>query len=116
MKPRGHLRLVSPAPDDAKSQGAAEPSLPATRQRSPLRPARPSAAVRKALRRALAHADRMLSVVGFADPRFPRKAADAADTLGRYGAHVARLADELRHALACEERLRLWRKGRPYVE
>jgi hypothetical protein len=64
----------------------------------------------------LADADKMLSAVALADPRFPREAAHAAGRLSRYGAHVAHLADELRQALACEDRLRLWRKGRPYVE
>lgn len=116
MKSRGHLRLVSTAPAETEPKGTAEPSAPSMRRLPPLRPARRSAAVRKALRRALADADNMLSVVDSADPRFPRKAADSAGTLSRYGARVARLADELRHALACEERLRLWRKGQPYVE
>lgn len=116
MRPGGHLRLVSPARADSLKDGAAQPPATPAHRLPPLRPARPSAAVRKALRRALGDADKLLSVVALADPRFPRKAADAADTLGRYGEHVARLADELQHALACEERLRLWRKGRPYVE
>jgi len=116
VKPRGHLRLVSPAPADSESEATAEPFAPVRRQLPPLRPARPSAAVRKALRRALGDAEKMLSVVDCADPRFPHKAADAAGTLRRYGVRVGRLVDELRHALACEERLRLWRKGRAYVE
>ena len=119
MKVRRHLRLVSPAPVDALPEPTAPlspPAVPAKRQPPPLRPARPSAAVRKALRRSLASADKMLSLVAFADPRFPQRAAESVEALGRYGVRVVRLADELRDALACEQRLHLWRKGRRYVE
>ena len=86
------------------------------RRKPPLRPRRPAAAVRKALRHAFGNTERMLEAVGLADPRFPMRAKAAVDTLAAHGTRIAALAAELSDALACEQRYRLWRQGRTYVE
>ena len=86
------------------------------KQRPPLRPRRPAAAVRKALRLAFGNTERMLELVGLADPRFPIMAKAAAETLAVHGKRLAALTAELSDALACEQRYRLWRQGRTYVE
>lgn len=114
-RPR-HLRLVPegspPAPIDPASAFGFKPWPP----KPPLKPPRPSSAVRKAMRMALTNSPAMLRVVSKADARFPGRGADAVDALARHGKRITDLAAELGHALQCEHRYRLWRNGRRYDE
>lgn len=103
--------VTPPAPMPAQVQAQVE-----ERRKPPLRPRRPSAAVRKALRLALANSEQMLETVRLADPRFPSRAKAAVATLAAHGERITTLSAELSVALACEERHRLWKQGRPYVE
>lgn len=122
MRKRRHLHLVrfdrdqvTPATPRAPMP-ALVPAQEEERRKPPLRPRRPSAAVRKALRLALSNTGRMLEAVGLADPRFPSGAKAAVATLAAHGERITALSAELSIALACEERHRLWKQGRPYVE
>ena len=114
---RGDAAPVSGSPSLPTAAGGctADPS-PAQRQRPPIRPRRSAYAVRKSLRLTLTGSERMLCLVAHADPRFPGKAKEAVAALARHGARVVALTEELRAALECEQRYRLWSKGRPYVE
>lgn len=58
----------------------------------------------------------MLEEVALADARFPERSRRAADGVHAHGMRIAALAEELRDALACEHRYRLWRKGKRYGE
>lgn len=115
-----HLHVVRPlTPETAKAiDVSTAPAVagPSMRQRPPLRPLRPSSAVRKSMRLLLAQSELMLAHTGSADARFASRSNKAADALHRYGLRVAALADELRHACECEHRHYLWRQGRRYVE
>lgn len=86
------------------------------RQRPPIKPRRPAAAVRKSLRAALAVSGELVDSVAFADARVPAKARKAVHCLDAHAKRVARLVDELRHAVECEARYHLWRRGKSYVE
>ena len=112
-RPR-RLTLVPPCP--APVDLPPEVDARRTRQRPPLKPRRPSSAVRKSLRAALASSEAMLGLVVQAEARFPWRAKVAVDALARHGQRIANLSDELRHALACEHRYHLWRNGRRYDE
>lgn len=122
---RRHLHLVDACTEPAESvaPGSAsdhlQPEVVATgaiRQLPPIRPQRPSAAVRKCLRRAISGSAAMLKEVALADARFPDRSKRATDALREHGERILALADELRQALACEHRYRRWREGKRYDE
>lgn len=122
MRKRRHLHLVRFDRDQVTPETPPAPVFAAVqahvgeRRKPPLRPRRPSAAVRKALRMTFANAEQMLEAVRLADPRFPSRAKAAVAKLAAYGERITALSAELSVALACEERHRLWKQGRPYVE
>lgn len=112
MTPRRHLSVVP-------ASGAPVPTPPEpfqTMQRPPIKPRRPAAAVRKSLRAALAAAASVTSTVDAADARCVPTARRAARELQAYAQRLTRLADELQHAVECEARYHLWKRGRLYVD
>lgn len=82
----------------------------------PLKPKRPSAAVRKSLRTALAGIERLQVLLGDADPRRLRRGSEAAAELVKYAQRMLALTTELDHAVKCERNRDLWRRGKPYAE
>lgn len=106
---RLYLEPNSPAP-------APLPHALPVRQLPPIKPRRPAAAVRKSLRAALAASDGLVGSVAEADARIPAKARAAVQSLDMHAKRITRLVDELRHAVECEARYHLWRRGKSYVE
>lgn len=90
-------------------------ALPA-RQLPPIKPRRAAAAVRKSLRLALTASAELADAVSEADARIPAKARQAVQRLDVHAKHITRLVDELHHAVECEARYHLWRRGNSYVE
>ena len=111
MPDRRRLYLVPKIPPLAS-----QPPIPTARQLPPIKPRRPAAAVRKSLQVALAASTGVAGAVAEADARIPAKARKAVDRLDAHAKRVARLVDELRHAVECEARYHLWRRGKSYVE
>ena len=113
MSARWYLRPVSSgAPGQ---QAPAAPEKP-RRQLPPIKPRRPAAAVRKSLRAALALSASRLRSVDDADARNPAKARQSVREIQQHATSLSRLADELAHAIECEARYHLWRRGQSYDE
>jgi hypothetical protein len=110
-EPRPHLSLVQSTPP-AVPQAAPE----RVRQRPPIKPRRPAAAVRKSLRTALATSSRIAGRVIEADARIPAKARRAVLELQGHAKRITALTDELHYAVECEVRYHLWRHGKTYAE
>ena len=121
-----YLRVLPDAPPRAAQARSVAPMPPGPpegldaalehQRRPPRRPKRPTPAVRKSLRVALAGAAGMLEHLDDADPRFPQRADKVASALVAYASKLTALATELKLALHCERQRDLWRKGKPYAE